>query len=105
MHLLQGVGDHAPVPVLGAVGPLQLDVAIERLRTEFGADVRLEPAPWTLARRTDEDGAAALSGGRTRAALRRRDGTLLAAFTNRTALEFFQREHPGARLDAVLAGG
>ena len=105
VHLLQVVGDHAPVPVLGAVGPLQLDVAIERLRTEFGADVRLEPAPWTLARRTDEDGAAALSGGRTRAALRRRDGTLLAAFTNRTALEFFQRDHPGARLDAVLAGG
>ncbi|HYI18069.1 MAG TPA: peptide chain release factor 3 [Solirubrobacteraceae bacterium] len=105
VHLLQIVGDQAPVPVLGAVGPLQLDVAVERLRTEFGADVRLEPAPWTLARRTDEAGAAALSGRQTRAALRRRDGTLLAAFANRTALEFFQREHPGARLDAVLAGG
>ena len=44
VHLLQIVGDQAPVPVLGAVGPLQLDVAVERLRTEFGADVRLEPA-------------------------------------------------------------
>jgi peptide chain release factor 3 len=38
------------VPLLGAVGPLQFEVVQYRLKTEYGAESRLEPAPWTVLR-------------------------------------------------------
>jgi peptide chain release factor 3 len=38
------------VPLLAAVGPLQFDVVKFRLESEYGAESRLEPAPWTVAR-------------------------------------------------------
>lgn len=38
------------VPLLGAVGPLQFEVVQYRLQTEYGAQSRLEPAPWKLLR-------------------------------------------------------
>src|SRR4051812_26466500 len=38
------------VPLLGAVGPLQFDVLKYRLESEYGADCRLESAPWTIVR-------------------------------------------------------
>jgi peptide chain release factor 3 len=104
VHLLRRHGTADPVPILGAVGPLQLEVAIERLRSEFGVTVRLEPGPWKVARRTDAHGAAALGTRRSAAVLERGDGTLLAVFQHETALNFFRRDHPGARLDAVLTG-
>jgi len=36
--------------LLGAVGPLQFEIVQYRLASEYGAESRLEPAPWTLAR-------------------------------------------------------
>jgi peptide chain release factor 3 len=38
------------VPLLAAVGPLQFEVVQYRLQTEYGAESRLEPAPWKLLR-------------------------------------------------------
>jgi peptide chain release factor 3 len=38
------------VPLLGAVGPLQFDVVQYRLQSEYGAESRLEHAPWKLLR-------------------------------------------------------
>ncbi len=38
------------VPLLGAVGPLQFDVVHHRLRNEYGAESRLERAPWSILR-------------------------------------------------------
>jgi len=38
------------VPLLGAVGPLQFEVLKYRLESEYGAECRVEPAPWTMAR-------------------------------------------------------
>ncbi|MBI4348362.1 MAG: peptide chain release factor 3, partial [Elusimicrobia bacterium] len=57
-HLLQeGVvqsftprGAASRVPLLAAVGPLQFDVLQHRLRSEYGAESRLEASPWTLVR-------------------------------------------------------
>jgi len=40
----------AYVPLLGAVGPLQFEVLQYRLQTEYGADARVEPAPWNVVR-------------------------------------------------------
>lgn len=48
------------VPLLGAAGPLQFEIVQYRLQSEYGADSRLEPAPWTVTRwidpTTDLDG-------------------------------------------------
>ncbi|MBA4150075.1 MAG: peptide chain release factor 3 [Verrucomicrobia bacterium] len=38
------------VPLLGAVGPLQFEVVQYRLQTEYGAESRLESAPWSIIR-------------------------------------------------------
>jgi peptide chain release factor 3 len=38
------------VPLLGAVGPLQFEVVQYRLQSEYGAESRLETAPWSVIR-------------------------------------------------------
>ncbi len=38
------------VPLLAAVGPLQFEVVQYRLQTEYGAESKLEPTPWTAIR-------------------------------------------------------
>ena len=38
------------VPLLGAVGPLQFEVVQYRMQTEYGAESRLETAPWKVLR-------------------------------------------------------
>jgi peptide chain release factor 3 len=38
------------IPLLAAVGPLQFEVVQYRLQSEYGAESRLEPAPWTVVR-------------------------------------------------------
>lgn len=46
------------VPLLGAVGPLQFEVVQYRMQTEYGAESRLESAPWKVVRwATLENGA------------------------------------------------
>jgi peptide chain release factor 3 len=47
------------VPLLGAVGPLQFEVVQYRMKTEYGAESRLETTPWKILRWVvTEDGAA-----------------------------------------------
>jgi peptide chain release factor 3 len=43
------------VPLLGAVGPLQFEVVQYRMQTEYGAESRLEQAPWTVLRWAQTD--------------------------------------------------
>ena len=38
------------LPLLGAVGPLEFEVVQFRLQNEYGAESRLESAPWTVVR-------------------------------------------------------
>ena len=86
-------GDQAPV--LAAVGPLQFDVVLHRLEHEFGARAELEHLGYTLARRTDPEGAASLAGQRgTEVLTRRLDGALLALFTDKWRLAAIQRDRP-----------
>ncbi len=42
-------------PILGAVGPLQFEVASYRMEHEFGASLSLRSVPWTEARRVSEE--------------------------------------------------
>jgi peptide chain release factor 3 len=90
------------VPILAAVGELQFEVAMYRLRTEFSADPLFEPAPYTLARRTDEVGRAKLVGRRGVEIATRADGTILALFTNEAWLDGTRRDHPGVLLDPLI---
>ena len=48
--------------MLAAVGPLQFEVVSARLADEFAAPIKLDRLDYTLARRTDADGAEALKG-------------------------------------------
>jgi peptide chain release factor 3 len=96
-------GDQAPV--LAAVGPLQFDVVRHRLEHEFGARAELDHLDYTLARRTDADGARALAGQRaTEVLTRRHDGALLALFSDKWRLGQVQREHPDLLLEPLIAG-
>jgi peptide chain release factor 3 len=90
------------MPILAAVGELQFEVAMYRLRTEFGADPLFEPSPFTLARRTDEVGRSALSGRRGVEIATRANGTILALFTNEAWLDGTRRDHPGVLLDPLI---
>ena len=96
-------GDQAPV--LAAVGPLQFDVVLHRLEHEFGARAELDHLEYTLARRTDAEGARALAGQRaTEVLTRRHDGALLALFGDKWRLGQLQREHPEILLEPLIAG-
>jgi peptide chain release factor 3 len=95
-------GDQAPV--LAAVGPLQFDVVLHRLEHEFGARAELDHLDYTLARRTDAEGARALAGQRAVEVLtRRHDGALLVLFSDKWRLGQLRREQPEILLDPLIA--
>ena len=74
-------GDQSPV--LAAVGPMQFEVVQERMTHEFNSPIRLSRLDYQVARRTDDDGAAALVGKRGVEVLRRSDGTPMALFVDK----------------------
>jgi peptide chain release factor 3 len=95
-------GDAAPV--LAAVGPLQFDVVLHRLAHEFGAPAGLTSLNYSMARRTDSEGARVLAGHRdTEVMTRRLDGAHLALFADRWHLNALKRDHPQVVLEPLLA--
>ena len=103
VHVLRREHTQDPVPVLAGVGPMQFEVAVERLKTEFGAEVSTQALPWKAARRTDAEGAAKVLAdlGQTDVYMRA-DGTQLAVFANRFALERFAQNNPTVRLERLI---
>ena len=103
VHVLRREHTQDPVPVLAGVGPMQFEVAVERLRAEFGAEVRIELLPWKAARRTDGEGAAKVlaDAGHTDVFVRD-DGTRLAVFPNRVVLDRFAQRHPTVTLERLI---
>jgi peptide chain release factor 3 len=103
IHLLRREHAGDPVPIIAGVGPMQFEVAVERLAGEFGVDVRLEPLDWGIARRTDPEGARTLlARARGVEVLVRTDGTPLALFRNQFMLDRFAEQHPDVTLDRFL---
>ncbi|WP_299056707.1 peptide chain release factor 3 [uncultured Nocardioides sp.] len=92
-------------PVLAAVGPMQFEVVQARLASEFGAVVRLEPLPYSLARAVAPDVAQELSGMPGVEVLGRSDGVLLALFSDKWRLATVQRQRPNLELAELPAGG
>jgi peptide chain release factor 3 len=101
VHVLRRGSD--PSPILAAVGPLQFDVAVERLAGEFGVTVGLDARDWSVARRIDPADAAAVRASRWGEILERGDGTQLVVFRHRYALEQLQNDLPQLVLDPMTA--
>jgi peptide chain release factor 3 len=97
------LGDQAPV--LAAVGPMQLEVALWRLEHEFGAPTELSPTQYTIARRTDEESAAALRAMPGVGVLARAERTLYALFESPYWLARVESENPSLTLDRLVAEG
>lgn len=95
-------GDHSPV--FAAVGPMQFEVATHRLSAEFGVPTAVEHLPYTLARRTDAVGEAALRGHPGVEVITRvRDDALLALFPNKWRLATIAEANRGLVLEPLIA--
>ncbi len=102
VHVLRRDAAGDPVPVLAGVGRLQFDVAVNRMEHEFNAAVRLEEAPWTVARRTEPGDVPVVREATGAEVLVRADGTHLAVFRSAFVLQRLERDHPEITLDRLL---
>jgi peptide chain release factor 3 len=91
-------------PVLAAVGPMQFEVAVARMESEFGAPIKLETLGYTQARRTDAASAAELDSVRGIEVMSRNDGTLLVLAPDKWRISVIERDHPDLTLEPLLAG-
>ncbi len=91
-------------PVLAAVGPMQFEVAVARMESEFHAPVRLEHLEYTQARRTDQASAAELAALRGVEVLQRSDGSLLAIVTDKWRVRAVARDNPQLTFESLVAG-
>jgi peptide chain release factor 3 len=78
-----------PAPIVGAVGPLQFDVLVHRLDTEYDVTARLERLPWVAARwvEGDEDEIRRVASGYDRQLVWDTRDRPLILFQSRWALE------------------
>ncbi len=89
------------IPLIGAVGQLQFDVVRYRLEAEYGAESRMEKAPWTITRWIDPASVEhpALSGYLSGANRVRDDlDRPCLLFESQWNLDYFTREHGDIQL-------
>lgn len=97
--------DGGSTPLLGAVGQLQFEVVLYRLENEYGADARLEPAPYQQIRWFDLDfdrsifeGTFLGDGVRLAEDV---SGHLVILFPDQWKLEYFVRQHERITLHKI----
>ena len=95
-------GDQSPV--LAAVGPMQFEVAEQRMATEFNAPIRMERLDYSVARRTRPEDVPDLNSARGVEVLTRSDGELLALFPDRWRVQSVLRAQPDLMLEPLVAG-
>ena len=100
VQLLTARSGREPSPVLGAVGPLQFDIAAHRLEHEYGSAPRFEAYPFAHAHHTDIAGADALASRRGVEVFERTDGAYLALFDGDYAVRLARRDCPDIMLEA-----
>jgi peptide chain release factor 3 len=91
------------VPLLGAVGPLQFEVVQYRMQTEYGAESRLESAPWKVLRWATTDGGSveeAMLPTGSKIACDSAGNTVLL-FAEQWACDFFAERNPRIRLSLL----
>ena len=92
------------VPLLGAVGPLQFEVVQYRMQTEYGAESRLEHAPWKILRWARTENGVPLeetllpTGAKLASDVR---GNSVILFTEQWSCDFFAQRHPKIGLSAL----
>ena len=90
--------------LLGAVGPLQFEVVQFRMQTEYGAESRLEQAPWKILRWiVTDDGApfdASLLPTGARLAYDAADQQVVL-FPEQWSCDFFAERNPKIKLSAL----
>ena len=98
-------GSQRKTVLLGVVGQLQFEVAVHRLETEYGAEVRMEPAPFTQIRRLPED--AELSqfegtymGSNVRVATDA-DGRGVLLFPDQWSVDYFMEKNKDLKLEKI----
>jgi len=91
------------VPLLGAVGPLQFEVVQYRLQAEYGAESRLEPAPWKVLRWVATSGATPDETQLPTGARLATDahGQPVVLFPDQWSCDFFTAKHPRIHLSAL----
>ncbi len=107
------VGGAQKVALLAAVGPLQFEVLSHRLENEYGAESRLQTAPWSMVRwwrvkggqapsREDAEKAMATLDVPEAARLAYDDrGRAIVLFEDHWPLRFFGERNPSIELSAV----
>lgn len=90
-------------PVMAAVGPMQFEVVVARMKTEFNVDVQVERLGYSVARRTDAASADELNRQRGVEVFERNDGALLALFSDKWRLQYIEKEHPSLSLEPLVA--
>jgi peptide chain release factor 3 len=103
-QVLHATGSVRREPILAAVGVLQFDVILARLREEYGVEARIERAPYALARWVSGLDAAMDNLPASRRGTLRcvdRQGRLVILFQSAWDLEFYQREYPDITLAEV----
>jgi len=83
---------------------MQFEVALHRLRNEFGAPVELSNTRYTVSRLTDEQSAPRLRSMAGVDVLRRSDGALLALFESPYWLDRLESEHPELTVEPAFGG-
>jgi len=106
------VGSGTKIALLAAVGPLQFEVMAHRLKGEYGAESRLESAPWQITRwwRRKGHDAPAMAEEREMELPDAPQGSRLAwddrgrgvvLFSDHWPVRFFQERNPEIELSAV----
>ena len=90
------------MPILGGVGRLQFEVALERMETEFGVLVNHDETNWKLARKTDEVSADEIREKNLAELRTRTDGVVFALFTSQFQHDRLVREKPHLTLDHMV---
>ncbi len=89
-------------PILGAVGALQFEVVLARLKDEYGVDATTRQLSYTIARRVPTPNARySLTWPRQTIFATDDDETLIALFPSRWEVELFQKNNPGVALENV----
>ncbi len=94
-------------PLLGAVGPLQFEVVQYRLQSEYGAESRLEPAPWKILRWATPDSGRPLEESALPTGARMAldaDLNPVFLFPDEWSCDFFAQRNPEIRLSARPQG-
>jgi peptide chain release factor 3 len=92
------------VPLLGAVGPLQFEVVQYRMETEYGAESRLESAPWKIVRWVDTEAGVAVEDSQLPTGARQAVDAAahpVLLFQDQWSCDFFAQRNPRVRLAAL----